>query len=168
VRKFLLLVVFTLFALNKPSNALAHFQDNDGAVSGLLHIIPDDSPVIGEEAILNFTITNTQGQFMPTDCDCKLTIAFENEVGREYFLDSEAKLKTIFTKRGTYKALLEGTPKNTKSFKAFKLNFSFRVERMGNVSVQSMTLYQCVFICLVIALIVGLAIAYLVGRKKKK
>jgi hypothetical protein len=119
-----------------PGLAAAHEVQNDGNMSVLLHMEPQDSPIVGQEATLYFSFTEASDKFQVLDCDCQLKISNGNNVVKSLALSEVAEsfganvytTTVTFPKKGVYTVDLAGKSK-TAAFADFHLNWFVRIER---------------------------------------
>src|ERR1051326_4919897 len=52
----------------------AHFLQTDGNISAVLHLDPDDDPIVARQAYLSFEVTDASKHFSAQNCNCQLTI----------------------------------------------------------------------------------------------
>lgn len=119
----------------------AHETESDAGISALLHIDPNDQPVVGKEAKLFFTFTDASGKFEIQRCDCVITL-FQNDtqvdqrivdVANTAFasVGSYPLYTRTFADAGVYKVELVGKPKDGATFGEFSLHYDVRVEEPG-------------------------------------
>ena len=119
-----------------PMTASAHIVKTDGTIGALLHIYPDDDPIAGQPAIMNFAFTGRTSHLKLAQCDCVLIV---NEAGREILRQTVAPgakngnsaitIKYAFPKRDVYTVTLQGRPTGGATFQSFKLDYDIRVQR---------------------------------------
>ncbi len=167
----LFLVCFQLLA----RTASAHTLKYDGSIGAVLHVDPEDDPIIGEPANFFFEFKDKNGNFKPSNCSCLVAITRENqelfsqqlETSSEEPSLNSASFSFTFPEKGVYKLTLTGTPNGDSSFSDFKLIYDIRVARQGTASDGSSFIEQNLhFILLGIILLVLLTI-YLSKRLRK-
>lgn len=133
---FIFLLVFA-FILH-PQSAYAHFPATDGDMTVTLHVDPDDDPIPGQKAIINFLFDDSTNRFQIEQCQCSLTIA---EQGFTLYSNTHlaskdatnsiwnASLPYIFPKRDVYEIILSGKPKGKIDFQSFTVHWFFRVDQ---------------------------------------
>ena len=136
--KTILALTLTL-ALATP--ALAHEMAHDGAVGGLLHIEPDDDPVVGKPNPTWFELTLRGGAALaPGTCTCTLNVyAGSYKPGAKAIsspplkLDRGRELAAVtFPKAGGYTLVLSGKPKSGSAFAPFTLQWVVRADTPGS------------------------------------
>ena len=132
-----LLLLTALFFGLAFSNAHAHETKIAGSMRVLLHMEPQDSPVIGEPARLFLAFSDDKGIFDITACDCELMITSKNKTVFEESLqigDSElygsntGTAEFTFPKRGLYTVSVKADSKDG-AFSPFALSYAVRIER---------------------------------------
>ncbi|HSR89517.1 MAG TPA: hypothetical protein VLK22_03970 [Candidatus Udaeobacter sp.] len=135
---FIVLLWASLFFLCSP--AQAHELMADGSIYALLHINPDDDPIVGQPADLLFLITDAKKTFVPDNCNCiaSITDLTTNKIIFSSPLSkSRSSYKGIFAPaitytfphKGIYTIKLTGTPIQTNSFQSFNLAYDIRLDK---------------------------------------
>lgn len=114
--------------------ALAHEIETDGKVGALLHIEPDDAPVVGNNT--TWFEVNEKGGIPVTlqNCTCKLQVyagSFKAGVKAQstpkLVLDGKHLKATVnLPKDGAYTLVLTGRPKTGATFNKFTLQWVIR------------------------------------------
>lgn len=117
----------------------AHFVQSQNGIGGVIHIDPNDEPIVDKLSGIFIDLKDTQNRLTETNCDCKLVIIqngkklTENTVqisksnDKQLFVTSEY----TFANKGVYTVQLSG--KSTKNeFSSFELNYDFYVNRKVN------------------------------------
>ncbi len=136
ISKLLVVILFSIIMLF-PSSVSAHILDSDGAIGAVLHIDPEDDPIVGQPASFFFEIKDKNGKFKPEDCNCLFLI---EEDGKQIFSQSlfqnsnnpsmaTASVFYTFAKRDVYKVSVVGDPIRSGDFQPFKLEYDLRVSR---------------------------------------
>jgi hypothetical protein len=110
--------------------AQAHFLITDGSIGAVVHVDPDDDPIIGQATNIYFTFKNTSGEFKISDCNCRTII---KEDGKEV-LNQPMYAPIVsynFPRKGIYALEVKGEPKTGKTLPAFDLKYDLRVTRQG-------------------------------------
>ncbi|MCC7356734.1 MAG: hypothetical protein IT410_03965 [Candidatus Doudnabacteria bacterium] len=130
-QKLSLLLICALLFL--PNNLSAHTLENVSSIGAVLHINPDDNPVVRQPATLVFSMSDQENLFNAKQCACTLSIKRgEDDLGS---LDVSAisldKLELVYTfpEVGLYTLTLNGIPKDGAIFEPFNLDFDLQVER---------------------------------------
>lgn len=142
---FLKISLVTLYFayLYFPSSIFAHETESSNGIGAILHIDPGDAPIAGQKSTLFFEFTDMEGKLDLNNCLCSLQITKDGqEVFKQEFTGMPGTEGTsgtfdyTFPQAGVYKATVIGHPKEEGQFKAFKLNYSVRVEKdlLGSVT----------------------------------
>ncbi len=127
-----LVMVFT------PSFAAAHVLSTDGSVGAVMHIDPEDDPIIGAPATFFFEFKDTKGKFSLSDCACifslhrgqqTLTESLLRPVNASDILTGVARF--TFEQKAVYTVTVLGVPKVAGAFQPFTLTYDVRVAREG-------------------------------------
>lgn len=135
-----LFFLFLFFIFVSP--AAAHILKTDGSIGAVIHVTPDDDPIVGEPADFFFEIKDKDKKFRPEACDCRVTIA---KNGSEIFSRSlfettnQANLNTpvfqyTFPERALYTISLAGQPKVANAFQPFAIQYDIRAERVSDTA----------------------------------
>ena len=118
--------------------ALAHGTLTDEGISAVMHIDPNDRPLIGHEAKFYFTFQDPAGQFQLQQCDCTITVLKNDvEIDKQPVQLSDSAFASLgstplytrtFTEEGTYELELTGTPKNGAVFQPFELHYDVQTQ----------------------------------------
>jgi len=167
----LLVVVGVLFL--KAPVALAHFPAYDKSMTVVLHIDPDDQPLAGQPARLNFFYEDSQHKFNPQKCNCQVTIS---EQGKRIFkaqvpLSSPSPtgfglIPYTFKQPDVYKIGLSGSPTAGGDFAPFNVSWNFRVPTDLSGYSDSNKYYIVIFVALALA-VVG-TIGYFIYKDLKE
>jgi hypothetical protein len=136
IYKYVVVLAIILFTSSVfVSNA--HVLKVDGSIGAVLHVDPDDDPVVNQATGFYFDIKDTSDKFDPKQCDCRLVI---KENGQEIFNknilvqikdDGFGALGAFtFPERAIYEVALIGTPKTPEAFQVFNLSYDIRVSRV--------------------------------------
>ena len=133
-------IIFLSTLLLLATNVSAHEIKSDGDMSVLLHMEPQDSPVVNESATLFFSFTEANNKFKIEDCNCSVKIfSNDQEINStqltqqpDGYGDNVLSMNMIFPAKNIYIVQLSGSSK-TNSFAHFAINYGVRVER-ENVS----------------------------------
>jgi hypothetical protein len=129
----ILLVIYSIF----PQVSFAHVLKTDESIGAVIHIDPEDDPIVGQPSNIYFEFKDRQDKFRANECDCKF-IVLKN--GEQVFMeplfgnDSEPTLTSsavtyTFPEKNIYQIQLKGSPKDGISFATFTLHYDIRVER---------------------------------------
>jgi len=142
---FFVVAVMLLVISGAPKFTAAHVLKIDGTIGGVIHINPDDDPIVGEAANIYFDIQDTINKFKGTNCDCTLIIkdaSTGKTVDQRKKLDSISNDKTIgfiytFKQKGIYTLILHGEGVPETAFSPFNLSYDIRVEREPSNSIST-------------------------------
>ncbi len=132
-----IIALYLALLLLPVASVSAHVLEADGSIGAVMHISPDDDPIVGEPATFYFEFKDKQGKFRSESCDCMFKVLKnEQEIFSEKLfqnstatgLDS-ALLSYTFPEKNVYQIKLSGSPKNDGDFQAFNLGYVLRVER---------------------------------------
>lgn len=134
---FFLIVLLLLIVGPFNTPVYAHILLTDGSIGAVVHISPDDDPIVGENADFFFEFKDKDNKFQPQNCDCQYEIKSGNRIvaSGDLFASAtnpsleNASFSLIFPERGIYNLSITGTPKNSGDFNKFKLTDSIRIER---------------------------------------
>ena len=127
------------------SSALAHEIARDGNVGGLLHIEPDDAPVVGKPNAFYFEVNQKGGKpILLAQCSCSLQVyagsvpkAGSGAVAKPFSTPKLAQAKgeltgsLNFPRPGAYTLVLAGQPKAGATFSKFSLSWVIRADVAG-------------------------------------
>ncbi len=168
----LLLLIFVCF-LSFPTSVFAHVLVKDGSIGAVVHISPEDDPIVGESASFFFEFKDTKNNFELEDCICTVKIRFSGtEVHSEQLSDGSSLASPSFSysfpQKGVYKLVVEGSPSTDQSFNSFKLEYDLRVSRTSSGDGQQNFLTENIqYLALVAILLLFLCVAFY-NRPKKR
>jgi hypothetical protein len=124
------------------SPALAHEIARDGNIGGLMHIEPDDAPVVGKPNAFYFEVNQKGGKsVLLSQCACTLSV-YAGSVRAGAKPLSLPKLtqargeytgKVSFPVAGAYTLVLTGAPRAGAGFDRFKLSWVVRADGSGQM-----------------------------------
>ncbi len=120
-----------------PSPVFAHVLQTDGNIGAVLHIEPDDDPIVGQPAQLLFDMRDKTGRFQGQSCDCEVVIT---EAGKQIYSQTlyaqtpnpalnNPVLTFTFPQKDVYQIQVVGKPTKNHVFQPFTLSYSIRVDR---------------------------------------
>lgn len=116
-----------------PAVAVAHDTQVQANIHVTLHINPDDKPLAGQTAQIEFIFSDELNKFKPADCDCQLTIQRDNQPVFSGQLisagDGFSRLDYTFSQSGGYQLLLKAAPRVSGEFPAFNSQFAVNVAK---------------------------------------
>lgn len=133
------LILFFLLLIVGPFNTpvYAHILLTDGSIGAVVHISPDDDPIVGENADFFFEFKDKDNKFQPQNCDCQYEIKNGDNIiaSGDLFASAtnpsleNASFSLVFPEKGIYHLSVIGKPKNSGDFNQFNLTDSIRIER---------------------------------------
>lgn len=114
----------------------AHVLKTDSDIGAVLHIYPDDDPIVNESSNLFFEVKDKSGTFSWSTCVCKMHILLD---GKEEYVGpvGQSGSSYIFPKKGIYQVQLSGESPE------FLLSYDVRVSReIGKSEQQAISLWQ--------------------------
>jgi hypothetical protein len=137
VKKLIVLTLIGIYSIISIPLASAHTLKSDGSIGAVIHISPEDDPIIGEPAEFFFEIKDKQNKFKLENCHCEaLILKDEKIVFSTSFMQhtgepnlTNASFRYTFPEKGVYKILLNGMPLQSVSFKQFSLTYDIRITR---------------------------------------
>lgn len=129
---FSILLSIVPFFLNVPL-VKAHVLERDGAISGIMHMAPDDEPVGGEETPIHIDFADENNQLIISNCECRLTVSTaDNEIIIDQAIESSPQTplhgytNVTFPRKGIYTVVVKG---RSAVVPPFELVYAVRVER---------------------------------------
>src|SRR5688572_20253797 len=129
---FIVLLVELLLAA--PTDA--HILERNETIGAVLHIDPDDDPIVGIPATIFLDITDPTGHLHPETCTCTVRVLRERTVIHEQSAFDPSRGSALvavatftFPERAVYEIELTGEPKAEASFPVFTLKYPIRVQR---------------------------------------
>lgn len=131
----LLLGFCILYSFPLPVDA--HVLKMDGNIGVIIHISPDDDPIVGKESNFFFEFKDKQGKFSPEKCDCVVSISTSGSTlfTQTLFTNTtdpslrNASLTYTFPTTGVYQAVITGNPITKNAFTPFHLIYDIRVDK---------------------------------------
>lgn len=117
--------------------ALAHEIARDGNVGGLIHIEPDDAPLVGKPNPASFEVNQRGGRpVLLSGCACRLSIyaggvrpgARPASTPKLSQGKGELQATLTFPAAGAYTLVLQGRPRAGASFPPFTLKWTVRAD----------------------------------------
>ncbi|HSX58001.1 MAG TPA: hypothetical protein VLE47_01880 [Candidatus Saccharimonadales bacterium] len=148
-----------------PTIASAHVLKTDGSIGAVVHIDPDDDPIIGKSANFFLEFKDTKNKFQLANCSCTYSIKkADSEVSSGALSPStdsspnSAVLSYTFPEKGVYQLVVNGASTNN-SFADFNLSYDLRISRQeGQTTKNNFFLQNLHFIILGIIILVFVAI----------
>ncbi|MEN9407137.1 MAG: hypothetical protein RLZZ455_353 [Candidatus Parcubacteria bacterium] len=130
----LLLLFLSLFILF-PQTSHAHILEKSGTIGGVIHIDPDDDPIVGQESSIMIELKDTESLLTKDNCTCSFEIISEGKTLYEQPLfqgiensDQSIAIPYTFPRRDIYLLRIKGQALD-KEFNPFTLEYSIRVSR---------------------------------------
>lgn len=139
MRKIITVLVLIISFFLIPDKVSAHFSVADKGIQGIMHIAPDDDPIVGEQAAFYFEFRDISQKFRPAACDCTFIIEKEGkEIYAQPLFENNANpsltnpsLTYTFPERNIYKVKIVGKSITANSFEPFALTYDVRLERVS-------------------------------------
>ena len=153
--------------------ASAHELESDTTIGAVLHIQPNDSPVVGEETTYRLAFTDTANKLDLNACDCSVEIKFEGNTIETRALTASSKLEStdtyIFKEAGLYTLIATGKPKALDTFGEFTLTYPIRVTSPKQIQTQAFPIALAVGfgLLIIILLLVAVRADRMLGTPKK-
>jgi hypothetical protein len=173
--RVLVLLLSCLLFLAATRDASAHVLKSDGPIGAVIHIDPNDDPVIGEPATFFLEFNDKNNKFTLTDCSCKFAISkSEQEVFSSELLPSSendqnaASFSYTFSEKAVYQVVVSGTSVNALSFPTFKLTYDLRVSRETNANSQPLLPGHTIHYFLISSVVVFFLFLLYLDRKRSR
>lgn len=120
-----------------------HTLESNESISAIMHIDPQDNPIIGEEASLQFEFIDPKQAFTLEMCECIISINLKNNNLLTQALVSDTNnvhtstVSFSFPEKAIYTVKIQGKPQHGEIFKPFTLTYSLRVERNNKSGIVS-------------------------------
>lgn len=111
----------------------AHVLKTDKNIGAVVHIDPEDDPIVGEQTTIYFDVKDTEGKFSIENCLCIFKVT---KNGQDVFMQTinGTTAQYNFPEKNIYTLELKGTPKFEGAFTPFTLTYDVRVERTNTTS----------------------------------
>ncbi len=146
---------------NLFSPVLAHVLETDGSIGAVMHIDPDDDPIVATPSYFFFEFKDTKGRFDLKNCNCKVSILKDKNQIYSSSL-SNPTFTYVFPERNVYQIKVEGKAINN-SFQDFKLIYTVRVERQNVIPNQNIS-----FVSLFVVLFFVIITLFLLFKRKNE
>lgn len=174
MKKKLKILIYTvsLFSLFiSVSHVMAHTLETEGTFGAVLHIDPDDDPIIGQPAYFFLDFKDKISKFTAESCMCTVTIT---ENGKTIFTDNLIKDESdknsmhfsfTFPRKDRYSVKVTGKSLNN-SFQAFSFTYDLHIERQAEKHESHGNSHFLEYVLTII--IGGLVLIYIILNKFKK
>jgi hypothetical protein len=121
--------------------AEAHVLKTDKDIGVIMHIDPEDDPIIASPANLFFELKDRSNKFNSTQCDCTIKILkAEKELFQTNLFErvttptlQSANISYVFPEKGVYTIQIHGTPNQVGQFQEFTIPFDLRITRTNTI-----------------------------------
>ncbi|HVZ58927.1 MAG TPA: hypothetical protein VG935_04215 [Patescibacteria group bacterium] len=180
----LVLLSFLFLGASVLNQALAHVLITDGTIGAVIHIDPEDDPIVGQVASFFFDFKDKTGRFDPKICNCTFKIL---EAGKEIYSQdlfqnssqpslSNASVFYTFPRRDVYTVEVIGHPQTPHAFQDFTLKDDIRVSRTASIPspaqssnwLKNNLFYLGILLALVIIIIGGMIRSRFATKKRKE
>ena len=138
-RLFPFFAVAALLIIMVPAPSYAHEFQSDGPIHAILHVDPEDNPVVNEQQQLNFYVFDDQRKFLGSHCDCAIRVMH----GSKALLNSPVNVNDdgpnhvgvvpfVFPSFGSYQIYFSGKPTDGYDFHPFDLGYTETVNQAGH------------------------------------
>lgn len=169
-----LLIVTLLLGLGLVSPINAHVLKTNGTIGAVIHIDPEDNPIVGQAATFYLSFKDTAERFQLANCTCQARILrngqpIATETISSGLKPNEGTFQFTFPERAVYQVEVAGTPNDRGAFDAFTFRYDLRVERTAQPSSGDDTLFHTIHYSVIIAaMLIAGAVAWWQARKKKR
>lgn len=136
MKKLFFTIIFGGLFLGPVPFVRAHVLLTDGPVGVVLHIEPDDDPIVGQRSPIFFEFKDKEGRFSPAQCNCRVRLLRDSkEISNQSLVSAEGSgaemsAVVVFPERALYQLQISGAPRNTGVFQPFTLIKDVRVDRV--------------------------------------
>lgn len=152
------------------TQSYAHVLQTSGSIGAVLHIDPDDDPIIGQPSYFFFEIKDTTNRFSHLDCICRVSVlAAGKEVNSQSLFQGtsgDPAFHFTFPEKNLYTIQLTGRPIAPASFNSFKFSYDLRVTRNADNKLEN-TAGIKVFVYLLVGALILTGFIYTIAGKKK-
>lgn len=133
-RKLLTLSLLCFMFFFTAQAVSAHILQTDHTIGAVMHIDPEDDPILNEPATFYFDFKDTAGKFTPAHCLCQLDIIQDGQSIQQLSLLTSAGSTSsmsgsyIFSQPAVYTIRIKGESENN-DFSPFTLDYEIRVSR---------------------------------------
>lgn len=113
-------------------SVFGHNLQSSGSIGAVMHVDPNDAPVVDQQAFFFFAIKDKDNKFQFENCDCTGAIVQKEKVLYLAPLTQVAKnadpgFNYVFSQNGDYEVRLSGKAVDGKTFKDFEIEFPLQV-----------------------------------------
>lgn len=122
---------------------LAHILLTDKSIGAVVHVTPEDDPIVGQPSDFFFDLKDKENKFDPVQCECTYEVKQDETIlasGNLFAANTTPSLENAsfnftFPEKGLYILTLYGKPLTPGTFSEFTLSDTIRVERTATLSV---------------------------------
>ncbi len=137
VKKFIIILAIVLSVVSFVEPVDAHTLKTDGPIGAVIHISPEDDPIVGEQSDFFFEIKDKENKFQLSKCHCEaLVVKDERVIYSTTFSQhngdpslTSSSFGYTFPEKGIYKIMVNGMPIESFTFDSFSLVYEIRVSR---------------------------------------
>lgn len=141
MRKIICVILLHFVVFVVPPLTLAHELVTDGTIGAVLHIEPEDKPILNQQTRFLFEFKDRANKFDPTHCNCIFRIVqFGKEIYRQPLLQDKNSSSIwnenafyTFTQPGNYTVEIIGKPQKNNLFQAFILSYDLQISKEGKI-----------------------------------
>ncbi len=174
------LIVLALVTTFKLTPIGAHELETNQTVGAVLHMSPEDDPIVGEQTGFYFEFKDKESKFSPEKCVCTFSI---EESGKEIYSQNlfqnnttptleNASAYFTFPKKAIYKVKIVGEPIEDEAFNSFEIEYDVNVQREAPPPPQSQPSSKpaaedkTIMYGLVSLFLIGLGVVILLKKRK--
>lgn len=113
-----------------PAITSAHVLETNNTVGVVIHVDPDDDPIVGQPATFFLDFKDRENKFKLEQCDCKVSITKDSKEVFNLPLTTSS-FSFIFPGKGAYQIKVIGKPpkEDEDLFKPFTINHDLQITR---------------------------------------
>lgn len=134
-KSVIVLLLTIVYGFIASSLVSAHVLQSNGTVGAVLHIDPEDDPIIGQPSGFYFEFKDTQNKFQLSECVCTFSVkqngkqVFTEQLGSRDENQLQAQVTYTFPKKNVYTITVTGQPRTEGAFTSFTLAYNLRVDK---------------------------------------
>lgn len=117
----------------------AHQLKASGSVGAVLHVEPDDDPIVGRPSTFLLEFKDKNEQFQLDRCVCTVTVSRNGQELTRLPIQPTNSVSYTFPEKGVYKVTVEGKPLGDAAFAPFSVSYDIRVTRESTQFTSSST-----------------------------
>lgn len=145
MRKIICFILLHFVVFVVPPLTLAHELVTDGTIGAVLHIEPEDKPILNQQTRFLFEFKDRVNKFDPTQCSCIFRII---QRGKEIYSQPLVQNKDsstlwnenafyTFTQPGKFTVEVSGKPQKKNVFQAFTLHYEVQISQEGELTLEN-------------------------------